>query len=838
MVMVHRRLARTAILVVALLAPLVSTPDGVAEPQAPPGDTPPRLITDLSGPVAAALGISPAEAARRLEAQAAGSARDIAALERAADDAYAGVYFDDTGTLVIAVASDAAADAVRAAGAAARVVKHTKAELTEVRDALDKYSGVPGTSWGLDFRGNRVVITLAGNVNATAAQPMLDAAAGFGDAVAVEWVDGELRSTADILGGFPIDSNIGRGCSAGFNVLYTGATRGVLTAGHCTQGLPFWNGLGPSVASNFAPPGPTPDFGLIRNDQANPLPGIYLWNGTYVQVSRAGNASGGMATCHSGRTTGSVFGGALCGTVVAIGVTVTLGDGTTITGMDQTNFCSLPGDSGGSHFANANPTSALGMLSASTSIGGTQCPAQPRSCLQPANQALNTYGARIFTGNSANFLGQSVPGTLSPGQTATVSVSMQNNGSSFWLPGQHKLGSQNPADNQTWGLNRVNVAGQVAPGATATFSFTIRAPSTPGTYNFQWRMLEEGVESFGALSPNVTITVPNPATPCVGAIDSVDRYGVVTGWGRDPGSPSVAINVELRVDGALVGTVRADRAHPAQGNHGFRFVLSRSLPDGPHSITATGLDVTGDPPAQLGSAVPFTWRRLAAAADFDGDFRGDVSVWWDSDGTWYSIPSGSSGFVAVPFGLSGDRITPGDYDGDRITDHAVFRPGTGVWWILRSGDGAVSTLPFGLSTDEPVAADYTGDGKTDVAVWREADGTWYIQPSEGGSYYGVPFGQSGDRPVPGDYDGDGRTDVAVFRPPAGQWIVLPSSGGPERYLSWGTAGDRPVPADYDGDTDIAVFRPSDGTWWIADQGVRAHFGTTGDQPVARAYLPA
>jgi hypothetical protein len=300
-----------------------------------------------------------------------------------------------------------------------------------------------------------------------------------------------------------------------------------------------------------------------------------------------------------------------------------------------------------------------------------------------------------------------VPGTLSPGQTASVSVSMQNNGS-FRLPGQHRLGSQNPADNQTWGLNRVN---------------------------------------------------------------SVDRYGVVTGWGRDPGSPSVAINAEIRVDGAPVGTVRADRAHPTQGNQGFRFVLPRSLADGSHSITAIGLDVTGDPPAQLGSEVSFTWRHPAAAADLD-----DVSVWRNSDGTWYSIPSGSGGFVAVPFGLSADKITPGDYDGDRITDRAVFRPGTGVWWILRSGDGAVSTVPFGLSTDEPVAADYTGDGKTDVAVWRDADGTWYIQPSEGGSYYGVAFGQSGDRPVPGDYDGDGRTDLAVLRPSDNTWYILGSLG--------------------------------------------------------------
>jgi hypothetical protein len=69
------------------------------------------------------------------------------------------------------------------------------------------------------------------------------------------------------------------------------------------------------------------------------------------------------------------------------------------------------------------------------------------------------------------------------------------------------------------------------------------------------------------------------------------------------------------------------------------------------------------------------------------------------------------------------------------------------------------------------------------------------------------------RPARADFDGDGRTDVSVFRPSDGVWYLNRSSSG-FAAARWGLATDDPVPADFDGDgkTDIAVFRPtSDGS---------------------------
>jgi len=115
--------------------------------------------------------------------------------------------------------------------------------------------------------------------------------------------------------------------------------------------------------------------------------------------------------------------------------------------------------------------------------------------------------------NNAAYVTQSVPTTMYAGEPYNVSVTMRNTGNSTWPAGStFKLGSQNPQDNMNWGLNRVVLTQSVAPGAQVTISFTVSAPG-PGKWNFQWRMVQEGVEWFGAPSDVRQVTVKLP--PCL-----------------------------------------------------------------------------------------------------------------------------------------------------------------------------------------------------------------------------------------------------------------------------------------------------------------------------------
>ncbi|MFE1509338.1 S1 family peptidase [Streptomyces sp. DSM 116494] len=323
----------------------------------------------------------PADVApRTLSVHAAGKLASTLAQDLGADAA--GTYYDaKSKSLVVNVLDEAAAEAVESAGAEARVVTNSLAELRSAHTTLEQDATIPGTAWVTDPTTNKVVVTADRTVSGAEWAKLTEVVDSLGAKAELQRTKGEYKPF--VAGGDAITGNGGR-CSLGFNVTKGGEPH-FLTAGHCTEGISTWSDssggvIGENAASSF----PGDDYGLVKYTADVDHPSeVNLYDGSTQAISGAAEATVGMQVTRSGSTT-QVHSGAVTG----LDATVNYGNGDIVNGLIQTDVCAEPGDSGGSLFSGS---SAVGL----TSGGSGDCTSGGTTFFQPVTEALSATGTQI-----------------------------------------------------------------------------------------------------------------------------------------------------------------------------------------------------------------------------------------------------------------------------------------------------------------------------------------------------------------------------------------------------------------------------------------------------------
>ncbi|MEG3627785.1 S1 family peptidase [Streptomyces poriticola] len=310
-------------------------------------------------------------------------------------DAFAGSYYDaDEQQLVVNVISGDNNNVIvqaKKAGAAVREVDNSIAELRAGAQTLKAEATIPGTSWAVDPRTNKILVTADSTVTGDRWDRLESTVGKLGAGMAtIKKSPGTFKTFAS--GGDAIFGG-GSRCSLGFNVTAGDGSPAFLTAGHCGVATAQWsdqqNGAPIGTVDQAVFPGQG-DFALVTyDDPATDAPSeVNLGNQT-VPISAAAEATVGQEVFRMGSTTGLAD-----GQVLGLDATVNYPEGT-VTGLIQTDVCAEPGDSGGSLFTRDGL--AIGL----TSGGSGDCTVGGETFFQPVTTALAAVGATLGVGDGS-----------------------------------------------------------------------------------------------------------------------------------------------------------------------------------------------------------------------------------------------------------------------------------------------------------------------------------------------------------------------------------------------------------------------------------------------------
>jgi hypothetical protein len=462
----------------------------------------------------------------------------------------------------------------------------------------------------------------------------------------------------------------------------------------------------------------------------------------------------------------------------------------------------------------------------------------------------------------------------------SVTLTSPNDGQVFTAPGPILLSAD--ATTQTGTITKVEFyRGQnVLIGSDTTAPYEFNWTNVPAGF---YQLYARATDSMGNQRDSaINVVTVNAAPTTVRMQGNITNAG--GGW-----MPGITVLLSGTVNGQ---TVNQSAVSNSFGAYGFF-----SVPiGGDYTITPQGTQMTFTPPSRAFTNV--------VNDTFDIDFQASannqpptVHINSPLDGAVYTMPAeipvsatatdGDGSVIRLTMAAQSETqfITIGQTLGGNYS--ALWQPnqpGSYLIWATAVDNGGLQTsVNIHITINPPTAVSLSGrtvdrnsvgidaatvelrqysDDQLVATAITDANGTYSIPGIETFRNYvlraskaeysfsprqrvyinlnqtqtGVDF--TGTLQLPdSDFDGDAQSDIAVWRPSTGMWYVKRSTDQSMASAQFGNAslGDVIVPGNYDGDkkVDFAVYRS--GVWYIRNSSngsVRTvHFGVAEDKPV-------
>jgi|GEM_PF-366839 len=324
------------------------------------------------------------------------------------------------------------------------------------------------------------------------------------------------------------------------------------------------------------------------------------------------------------------------------------------------------------------------------------------------------------------------------------------------------------------------------PVTGGTWTFPIPVAVTDGVYNISV-VSQDATRTSTATTSTFTVDTATTVTVTTPAEGAVLTNGVVTYSGTaEPGASVVVV-----VDGVTVGTVTV----PANGI--WSVAVAATLADGPHSVTATATDTSGNTATDTNAFTVDTATSVSVTTPAEGAVLTNPVVTYSG-----TAEAGATVVVVV--------------DGTQVGTVTV--PANGIWSLP-----VVTPLADGPHSVTATATDTSGNTAMDTNAFRVDTGTFVsvTTPAEGAVLTNgvVTYTGTGEPGAMVTVTVDGAVVGTVQVPANGIWsvpVAAPLADGPHSVTATATDALNNTATDtnafvVDATTSVSITTPAEGS---------------------------